>query len=71
MQNIILDSRRDLVVEKLQRLFAGGSDVVLCIAVRGFCADQIGFDEIMYDLLYGKIVGIFLFQKEIGNLCVT
>mgnify|MGYP000208827685 CR=1 FL=1 len=45
-------------------------DGVLGVAVRGFCMDQIGIDQITDDLLDTEIIGVVLFEKKVRNLCI-
>lgn len=66
---VVFNRVRNLVFEKFQRLFSGGSDGVLGVAVRGFCMDQIGIDQITDDLLDTEIIGVVLFEKKF-EICV-
>ena len=67
---VVFNRVRNLVFEKFQRLFSGGSDGVLGVAVRGFCTDQIGVDQIADDLLDTEIISVVLFEKKVRNLCI-
>ena len=65
---VVFDRIGNLVFEKFQRLFSGGSDGVLGVTVRGFCTDQIGVDQIADDLLDTEIISVVLFEKKVFKI---
>ena len=62
-----LDVLEDLIA---QRFFSGGSNGILRVGVGGAGLNQFCVHKIAKNLLYPKVVGVLLVQKEIGNLRV-
>ena len=47
----MLNGVRELVAEKAERLTPRSGDIILGVAVRGFCMDQIGIDQSMFKMV--------------------